>query len=240
MKLRLLCTDVQSESAQRLADYLSKKVGYKVFRSSEVMANRQHIRYGDQRDKLTQYQFFRKNGIPFPFFTRDREDAAGYMQEHGGSMVCRTLLQGQEGHGIVIADTIDDLVDAKVYVAYKEKTLEFRVNLFRGEVVNMREKRRKIGAEQVEPRIRNVENGYVYCLPREVIPLKVRVDIILRAKAASKVTDSDIVGVDIAYNAKDSSFFLLEVNSAPALEGATVTEMGEAIIDYFDRKYGDM
>lgn len=231
MEIRLLCTDVHSESVKRLADELTERLGYKVWRSDRVIPNRQHIRYGDQRDKLTQYKYFRKNGLNFPWFSESKHEARERMwRNEGTSILCRLTLRGQEGHGIVIADTPDQLVDAPVYVEYQEKTLEYRVNLFRGHVVNVREKRRKNGVEGLEPRVRNVENGYVFCIPRGRTPLEVIEDAI----HASKVTDSDIVGVDVAYNARTGQHFLLEVNSAPAMEGVTVDDYATAIIKEFE------
>lgn len=234
MKIRLLCTDPKSESAARLANELSKRGGYKVFRSNEVVPNRKHIRYGDQRDKLTQYKYFRKNRLNFPLFTESKEEAAKWMVDWKLQMVCRTLLQGQEGHGIVIADNPAELVDAKVYVEYRPKDREYRVNLFEGKVVNVREKLKKIGyvpPEHADPRIRNVEGGYVYCIPKRPVPN----DILVTAIVASDITDSDIVGVDVAYNSKTQQHFLLEVNSAPSLEGVTVKDFAELIFN----KYGD-
>lgn len=234
MNIRLLCTDPKSESAARLANTLSEKLGYKVFRSNEVVPNRKHIRYGDQRDKLTQYKFFRKNRLNFPLFTESKEEAIKWMKDWKLQILCRTMLQGQEGHGIIIADTPEQVVDAKVYVEYREKNREYRVNLFEGKVVNVREKLKKIGyvpPEHADPRIRNIVGGYVYCIPKRLVP-----DCVLEtAIKAAKITDSDIVGVDVAYNSKTQQEFILEVNSAPSLEGVTVTDFANVIVD----KYGD-
>ena len=234
MKIRLLCTDPKSESAARIAEALSERVGYKVYRSNEVVPNRKHIRYGDQRDKLTQYKWFRKNQLNFPWFSESKEEAADWMDHHANSVVCRTLLQGQEGHGIIIADNHAELVDAKVYVEYMPKDREYRVNLFEGKIVNVREKLKKIGyvpPEHADPRIRNIEGGYVYCIPKRDVPH----DVLVAAIVASRITDSDIVGVDIAYNSKTKHHFLLEVNSAPSLEGVTVKDFAELIFN----EYGD-
>jgi phosphoribosylaminoimidazole carboxylase (NCAIR synthetase) len=233
--LRLLCTDVHSESASRLAVELYNQLGYKVYRSDAVKPNRQHIRYGDQRDKLTQYNFFRKNGLNFPMFTESKREAGETIKRLGVSFLCRITLKGQEGRGIVIADKPEQLVDAPVYVQYLEKDKEYRVNLFKGSVVNVREKLKKRNfappEEGYEPRIRNVANGYVYCIPKDPVPP----EILATAIAATRVTDSDIIGVDVAYNSKTKQHFLLEVNSAPAIEGGSVKAYADAIIKH----YGD-
>src|SRR3546814_3666736 len=44
-------------------------------------------------------------------------------------IVCRTVLSGHSGVGIVIADNRDDLVPANLYVKYVKKKEEYRVHL---------------------------------------------------------------------------------------------------------------
>lgn len=233
MNIRLVCSNLKSQSAKRLADKLSETLGYKVFRGKEGKPTRTNIRYGDQKDKLTQYNFFRENELNFPDFTESKELVKYLLRVSVySSVVCRTLLRAKSGKGIVIADTVDQLVDAPVYVQYQKKTNEYRVNLFKGEVVCVREKRLKKGYEKPEGRdgrVRSHDNGYVFCEPLKALPE----EAIAMAKAAAKVTASDVVGVDIAFHKKTNYWFLLEVNSAPGMEGKTIDQYAEAIINHF-------
>jgi len=229
--IRLLC-DLKSESAKRLAISLSEAFKVKVLRVSKEVANREYIRYGDQKDKLTQYKYFRENKLNFPFFTESKWTATTEMEELSSSIVCRTLLRAKSGKGIVIADTVEQLVDAPVYVVYQKKTNEYRVNLFKEEVVCVREKRLKTGyikPEGRDGRVRSHDNGYVFCEPLQALPEHV----IEMAKKAAKITASDIVGVDLAYHKPTDYWFLLEVNSAPGMEGKTIEQYTEVILKHY-------
>lgn len=230
-KLRLVCANLGSASAKLLAEGLSEVLGYKVWRSKAPFPKSENIKYGDQRDKLTQYKWFEENKLNFPPFTESKQEAAK-MIEAGFSVVCRTKLRGKGGDGIIIVDTVEQLVDAAVYVQYQKKTNEYRVNLFKGEVVCVREKRKRKDYEAPEGRdgrVRSHGNGYVFCTPLQ----PPHEDIIALAKEACKITSSDIVGVDVAYFKKTNYAFLLEVNSAPGMEGLTVEEMRDAIINHY-------
>jgi len=232
MKIRIVCSNIKSLSAKLLADHLSALLGYKIFRSTQRRDKKENIIYGDQRDKLTQYKFFRENGLNFPCFTESKQEAKVWINNGVEAIVCRTLLRSKSGKGIVIADTVEQLVDAPVYVAYRKKTNEYRINLFKGEVVCIREKRLKkdyIKPEGRDGRVRSHDNGYVFCEPLEAL----HEDAITMAKEAAKITSSDIVGVDIAYHKPSDYWFLLEVNSAPGMEGKTIDQYSEAIINHF-------
>lgn len=232
-QLRIVCSSIKSASAKLLADELSQRLDYKILRSVKRNEKKENIVYGDQRDKLTQYKFFRENGLNFPHFTESKVLAGDWLKASlVDSVVCRTLLRAKSGNGIVIADTADQLVDAPVYVAYQKKTNEYRVNLFKGEVVCVREKRLKKGYEKPEGRdgrVRSHDNGYVFCEPLDALPE----EAIDMAKAAAKITGSDIVGVDIAFHKPTNYWFMLEVNSAPGMEGKTITQYADEIVKHF-------
>ena len=55
-RLRLLCTEGTRKSAslKQLAQALTQRLGYKVWRSTKPKANRDNIKYGQSVDKLTQ------------------------------------------------------------------------------------------------------------------------------------------------------------------------------------------
>ena len=68
-KLRIVCANIKSASAALLANALSQQLGYKVLRSTQPKDIRENIVYGDQKDKLTQYNYFFDNVLNFPGFT---------------------------------------------------------------------------------------------------------------------------------------------------------------------------
>src|SRR3546814_13722589 len=60
-----------------------------------------------------------------PKFWTKKED----IPDEAFPIVCRTVLSGHSGVGIVIADNRDDLVPANLYVIYVKKKEEYSVNL---------------------------------------------------------------------------------------------------------------
>jgi len=225
-KLRLLSANLKSGSLKRLAEGLSTKLGYKVWRSSKQKPNRIHLKYGDCQDKITQYKWFQANNIPSVPFTTSQSEASAWVAD-GQTVMARCLTRASEGRGIVVLDSTKPWVLAPVYTRYLKKKREFRVHCFKDQVVAVLEKRRKVGylGDKSDAKIRNTANGYCFCSSNVVEPDSIRE----LALAASKVTISDFKGVDIGYNEKLNQLFVIEVNSAPGIEGSNVTKYLEAI-----------
>lgn len=220
----MLSTNLKSGSLKRIAQGLSTKLGYKVWRSSKQKPNRIHLLYGDQKGKIEQYQFFQAQGIKALEFTLSHAEAKQWAAQ--APVVCRKLTHSSEGKGIVVAETPADVVQAPVYTKYKKKKREFRVHIFKDQVVHVLEKRRKKDYDgKADAKIRNTANGYVFCSDGVVEPDGLRT----LALKASTVTKSDFKGVDIGYNEKLNELFVIEVNSAPGIEGTNVDRYIEVI-----------
>ena len=225
-RVRLLSTCLKSGSLKRLAEGLSTKLGYKVWRSKNQKPNKIHLLYGDQKGKIEQYQYFTDHAIPALVWTTDKSVAKNWSEE-GTVVICRTLTHASEGKGIVVAESPSQVVVAPVYTQYKKKKKEFRVHIFKNQVVHVLEKRRKTNFEgTTDAKIRNTANGYVFCSDGVSEPVGLR-DLAL---AASKVTKSDFKGVDIGYNEKKNELFVIEVNSAPGIEGSNVSRYVNTIV----------
>jgi D-alanine-D-alanine ligase-like ATP-grasp enzyme len=225
-RVRLLSTCLKSGSLKRLAEGLSTKLGYKVWRSKNQKPNKIHLLYGDQKGKIEQYAWFKEQGITALDYTTKHSEAVAWAKD-GIVVVCRTLTHASEGKGIVIAEEAGQVVVAPVYTQYKKKKKEFRVHIFQDKVVHVLEKRRKTNFEgTTDAKIRNTANGYVFCSDGVVEPVGLR-DLAL---AASKVTKSDFKGVDIGFNEKKNELFVIEVNSAPGIEGSNVDRYVNTIV----------
>jgi hypothetical protein len=61
------------------------------------------------------------------------------------AIYCRTTLTGHSGSGIIIAKNIYELVDAPLYTLKTKHKHEFRVHVFKGEVLDVQQKKRKLG-----------------------------------------------------------------------------------------------
>jgi hypothetical protein len=176
-------------------------------------------------NKLLTFQRFKEAGdVPIPEFTTDIEEATGWLPK--AWCVCRTILNSSGGKGIVLAKTQADIVNAPLYVKYKRKQKEFRVHVWKGTIIDVQEKRRRQGEEPTNVYLRNHDNGWVFCHTNIVEPADLR-GAALRAVSALAL---DFGAVDIIYNEKTEKLFVLEVNTAPGIEGITLNKYVEALL----------
>lgn len=165
-----------------------------------------------------------------PTWTTDWETAYGWWQERK-PIVARHTLTGFGGDGIVLYTEDDDQFDearfAKLYVQYKKKKKEFRVHVFKGEIIDVTQKKKRKDFEgEVNTKIRNYGNGWVYCREDIVEPNDLREQAIRAVQSLGL----DFGAVDAIYNEKENKSYVLEVNTAPGLEGTTIEAYKNAIL----------
>ena len=158
--------------------------------------------------------------------TTTQRDVAQQWVDEGHTVFARTLLRASSGRGIVVYTTGDQLGQAPLYTKYVKKKSEFRVHVFNNEVIHVQEKRRRAGVEDVDNQIRNHDNGWVFCVQNVEAPADVT-DQALRAVRAAGV---DFGAVDVIYNQKKNEAYVLEINTAPGLEGTTLEKYADAIL----------
>ena len=80
------------------------------------------------------------------------------MLQEGNTVVARTILNGNSGAGIVLVENEEQLVDAPLYTVYIPKKQEYRVHVFRGQVLDVQRKARKqdVPDDEVNWKIRNM------------------------------------------------------------------------------------
>lgn len=164
------------------------------------------------------------NTVPW---TTNIEIAEGWITDEK-LVVCRTIVSGYGGKGIVLAESHDQLVAAPLYTQYVKKSAEYRVHVFCGKVIHVQEKRKRKG-EAVNHKIRNHENGWVFCTNG--------VDILEEGKTAAvqaiEELGLDFGAVDLIYNKHHQKYYVLEVNTAPGLVGTTIQKYKEAIYENY-------
>ncbi len=167
-----------------------------------------------------------------PPFTGSMNEASDWIRE-GKKVVCRTILNGHGGIGIVIASTVEELVDAPLYVQYIPKKSEYRVHIFKdhdavAHVFDCQKKVRKRGVEPLDWQIRSHDNGFVYqrgnFVPEECV--------LLVAIQSMNMTDLHFGAVDVIYNSRQDRAYVLEINTAPGLEGQTVISYADAFKEF--------
>lgn len=180
-------------------------------------------------DKL---QFFQNAECRKPDYTTDVEQAIEWCRE-GATVVARTVLNGHSGQGIVLLEEddtgeieglyVEGVVRAPLFTAYVKKRNEYRVHVFRGEVIDVQRKarRQEVPDEQVNWKIRNHDNGFVFARNGDAIG-DVPNDCLVQAISAVDSLGLDFGAVDVIYNEREASAYCLEVNTAPGLAGTTV------------------
>ena len=203
-------TSKPSESVKRLLDAIKQEENI--------------LHYGNGVDKITQYKYFTDKAIPSVEWVTEKNLAQKWLAE-GSTIICRTTIKGQTGSGILVVKPGEDVPEAEVYTKYISHKREFRVNLFKHKLVNVREKKKKLGFKGGDFHIRNLANGYTTSkcknYPAQVIELAAR---------ASMCSESNFIGVDIGYNELKDYAFVIEVNSGPSIEGSSVQDFVKAML----------
>ena len=178
-------------------------------------------------NKLSAFRIMEAQGVSVVPYTDDREVALGWAQV-GRVVISRRLLRGSGGDGIGVHEAADDVPNAPLYTRYVKKRNEYRVHVFNNEVIHVSEKRR-MGAERrpdgFEDRIRNHNLGWVFC-HNDVNPHRL---VLEQSIAACRALELDFGAVDVIWNEHYGRAYVLEVNTAPGLEGVTVTKYVDAI-----------
>jgi len=174
--------------------------------------------------------------LSIPEYTTDRTVAETWL-DAGKRVVVREKLSGHSGDGIVlIEDTITwdsyDHSRAKMYVLYVPKKDEYRVHVVAGEVIDVQRKaiHPEVNKASVNFQIRNHRNGFIYV--REGVRENCPPMVMEQALLAVELTNLHFGAVDVIWNEHRNKAFVLEVNTAPGLEGTSVDNYTKAFRKY--------
>lgn len=170
-------------------------------------------------NKLETFKALTAANVSVPEWTVDRVLSELWIHNEKASIVCRTKLNGHSGEGIVIAETLDQLVDAPLYTRYIKKKEEYRIHVFQGDAFFIQRKARKadVPDDQVNWKVRNLAGGFIFANKDVVVAEEAKQQAI---KAVSAL-GLDFGAVDIILGT-DGVFYVLEVNTACGLEGTTL------------------
>lgn len=169
-----------------------------------------------------------------PRFTLNASEAMTWVSS-GDRVFGRGLLNSSGGKGIVefsLRDTPallpEDFEGIPLFTKYIPKIAEYRIHVFNGRVIDSQRKRKSreaLANEEVNPRIRNHSNGWVFtrenCTPDGAV--------LALAVSAVSALGLDFGAVDIIVSRRNIPY-VLEVNTAPGLEGATINSYANAIM----------
>ena len=195
-------------------------------------------------DKITCLGILSENGVPALIHTTNRDSALAWL-EQGDDICIRHTTTGKQGQGVEVF-TVQDGLDGKelprapLYTQVYNKTHEFRVHVFKGEVIDLVQKKRmgkkklaRFGLDEADTFLRNHKKGYVFAHNdlicdspaiqhgEDVILDNGRVFIEDISKQAVAAIGLDYCGVDVLAkydrNGAFVSALICETNSAPSL-----------------------
>lgn len=166
--------------------------------------------------------------VGIPEWTESIVEASEWLRQ-GHMVVCRTVLNGHSGNGIIIAENEAEIVKAPLYTRYVKKQNEYRVHVFNGKMIHKQRKARRLDVpdEEVNWKVRNHDNGFIFQIEDFDLPE----DCEDQAIAAVGALGLDFGAVDVVYNGKEQKAYVLEVNSAPGLSGTTLDKYVEVFKD---------
>ncbi len=178
----------------------------------------------DAQDKLKTFNRFKQAPNPprVPEWTTDKEVAKKWITEKT-KVAVRNVLNGHSGNGLSIISE-GELPSAPLYVKYIPKASEYRVHIVRGEVIDVQRKIRDPDREPSDWQIRSHNNGFIFVRGGFVTPG----DVLTQAGLAFTASGLDFGAVDVVWNDKSQKAYVLEINTAPGLEGTTVLKYADA------------
>lgn len=163
--------------------------------------------------------------VTIPEWTESQEEASKWLAD-GSVVVARATLTGHSGQGITIYDKKGEIEKAPLYTMYIPKQDEYRIHVVDGEVIHVQRKARKkdVPDDKINWKVRNHANGFVFAHEGVVVPDEAKKAGIM----AVDLLGLDFGAVDIIFNAKRNKWYVLEINTAPGLEGTTLQRYADA------------
>jgi glutathione synthase/RimK-type ligase-like ATP-grasp enzyme len=179
-------------------------------------------------DKLKFFQWVTKSPATAPRvppFTPTLDVALDWVRK-GSLVVARTKLRARSGTDIVFFENTDDFVRAPLYTMYIKKKEEYRVHVAFGNVITVQQKvlRSDRDPSTTDFRVRNLSNGFIF----KIHDLHTPDDVLLQAKKAMEASNLHFGAVDVIWNEHDAKAYVLEINTAPGIEGSTVAAYTQA------------
>lgn len=173
-------------------------------------------------NKLLAFTKFKELDVKTVDWTDDQTVAQGWSNNEF-VVVVRNKLTGHSGNGIVIIEKNGIVPVAPLYTKYIFKEYEYRVHVCSGQVIDTQKKIRDPDRTPTTWKVRSHDNGFIFAR-NGIIASAARDDTAIKAIEALGL---NFGAVDIVED-KKGFFYVLEVNTAPGLEGQTIESYGNA------------
>lgn len=179
-----------------------------------------HPRYVSLNSDKWRFFDHMKGHCSIPEYTTDIVYAAQWIVE-GYSVMERHVLRGSGGAGCRMVVNERSLKEAPLYTRYQNKNDEYRIHLWGdagGYIFDMQRKALKKDFLNPKWSIRNKKNGFIYARQDLDVPK----DVTEQAILCFNRTGLDFGAVDVIWNEDEKKAYVLEINTAPGLEGTTL------------------
>ena len=187
-------------------------------------------------NKVKFFEFMADKDVRIPVWTGDLETALSWAEK--GEVVMGRSATGSCGSDITFyGDDTEKFNSSDFFVQYKKKKHEFRLHLVRnGDEIGLFLSQKKtaratdddgnpIDTKDLDWRIRNHANGFIFARNGFTVPEDCKV----QATNAFRATGLDFGAVDVIYNEHERRAYVLEINTAPGLDGSTVEDYKNAL-----------
>ena len=177
---------------------------------------------GKAANKLTALTIMKANNVPVIPFTTSKDEALTWL-DVDGVVYARSRLSASQGSGIIlVTEDSYEMPSVSLYTKAIVKGAEYRVHIADNKVIDFTRKRRRDGGD-ANHYIKNSANGWVFCRQEEELPKQAEIAAIMAVASLGL----DFGAVDVIV--KDNKPYILEVNTAPGIEGTTL----DKYIEYF-------
>ena len=174
-------------------------------------------------NKLTAFEHMQNGPICVPWCHPTDQGCLESWQDQKATIVARQKLTGHSGDGILIIGPGEPIAPALLDTQYNFKVHEYRVHVVCGNVIDTQMKIRVPNKVPLSWKVRSHENGFIFA--RNNIAVSAERDKL--ACDACSALGLDFGAVDIIED-KNGCLYVLEVNTAPGLEGQTINSYGTA------------
>lgn len=177
--------------------------------------------------KLETFRVLQAAGVPIPQWTDNKEDAAKWNTK----VVARDTATGRAGAGITIYKKNEKIENHLFYSSYFKKKREFRIHVFRGQIIFEQEKLKKKGVENADKYIRSHDRGWCFAF-NHLLDSPVPIEVRSAAANAVAAIGLDFGAVDVGWH-DDNGACVFEVNTAPGLEASSLDAYKKAIEHFY-------
>lgn len=198
-------------------------------------------------NKLRAFEQFKRNEVPTPVWTTDPAEARRWAEDEK-TVYGRSLLSSKGGKGIKLwgpkFDTpirVEEFNGIRLFTRHWKCDYEARYHVFNGEVIDVQRKMR-INPERfaripealrkLSYWIRNRSNGWIFARVPDRGGVPTHEGAALAAVSAVRALGLDFGAVDLRI--RGDKAVILEVNSAPGLEGTTLAKYQAKIREFFN------